>query len=64
MEGEAGPAMANIRAALRSEWPLVEAALLPVLGLLLGVIGILGRDAAVNGADDVGTRRSVPAHRP
>jgi hypothetical protein len=48
MEGETGPVMANIRAAMRSEWPLVEAALLPVLGLLLGVIGIVGRDAAVN----------------
>jgi hypothetical protein len=54
MEGEAGSAMANIRAAMRSEWPLVEAALLPVLGLLLGVIGILGRDAAVNVAIGAG----------
>jgi hypothetical protein len=41
-------AFANVRAAAIHEWPLVEAALLPVIALLLGVIGIVGRDTAVS----------------
>lgn len=48
LEGERRPTLANIRSTMRGEWPLVEAALLPVLGLLLGVIGIAERDTAVN----------------
>jgi hypothetical protein len=48
LEGESGSRLANIRLALRHEWPIVEAALLPVLGLLLGVLSIVSDDTAVN----------------
>jgi hypothetical protein len=41
-------AFTNVRAAAIHEWPLVEAAVLPVIALLIGVIGIVGRDTAVS----------------
>jgi hypothetical protein len=48
MEGEGGrPTFANIAVAARGEWPLVEASLLPVLCLLLGVVGVVKTDTAV-----------------
>jgi hypothetical protein len=48
MEREGGrPTFANIAGAARGEWPLVEASLLPVLCLLLGVVGIVKTDTAV-----------------
>jgi hypothetical protein len=52
--GESGSRMANIRAALGHEWPIVEAALLPVLALLLGVLSIVSDHTAVNIAIGVG----------
>jgi hypothetical protein len=45
---------ANVRAAALHEWPLVEAAVLPVMALLLGVIGLVQRDTAVSIAIGVG----------
>ena len=45
---------ANVRAAALHEWPLVEAAVLPMLALLLGVIGLVQRDTAVSIAIGVG----------
>ena len=48
LEGGSGvPTMANIATAARGEWPLVEASLLPVLCLLLGVVGIVKTETAV-----------------
>ena len=41
------PRLANVAVAARGEWPLVEASLLPVLCLLLGVIGLVKTDTAV-----------------
>jgi hypothetical protein len=48
------PTLANIATAARGEWPLVEASLLPVLCLLLGVIGLVKTDTAVTIAIGVG----------
>jgi hypothetical protein len=48
LEGEGQFAWASIRAVMRSEWPIVEAALLPVLALLVGVVGIVETGTAVN----------------
>ena len=42
------PTLANFAVAARGEWPLVEASLLPVLCLLLGVVGIVKTDTAVD----------------
>jgi hypothetical protein len=39
--------MANITIAARGEWPLVEASLLPVLCLLIGVVGLVETKTAV-----------------
>lgn len=39
---------ADIRAALAREWPLVQAAVPLAAGLLLGVVGLVSRDTAVN----------------
>jgi len=36
-----------VRGAARQEWPLVEAAIVPAMPLLLGAIGLFGRSAAV-----------------
>jgi hypothetical protein len=47
LEGEDRLRLAEIRAVMRSEWPIVEAAFLPVLGLLLGVLSIVSDDTAV-----------------
>ena len=48
MEAEGGrPTLASFAVAARGEWPLVEASLLPVLCLLLGVVGIVKTDTAV-----------------
>jgi hypothetical protein len=48
MEGEGVRlTFANVALAARGEWPLVEASLLPVLCLLLGVVGIVKTDTAV-----------------
>jgi hypothetical protein len=48
MEGEVSRlSFANIAHAARGEWPLVEASLLPVLCLLLGVVGLVKTDTAV-----------------
>ena len=38
---------ANVAVAARGEWPLVEASLLPVLCLLVGVIGVVKTETAV-----------------
>jgi hypothetical protein len=55
VEGGSGvPSVANIATAARGEWPLVEASLLPVLSLLLGVVGLVKTDAAVAIAIGVG----------
>jgi hypothetical protein len=55
MESEGGrPTFANLTVAARGEWPLVEAALLPVLCLLVGVIGVVKTDTAVAIAIGVG----------
>jgi hypothetical protein len=48
LEGEGQFAWESIRAVMRGEWPIVEAALLPVLALLVGVVGIVDTDTAVN----------------
>jgi hypothetical protein len=49
VEGEGGrPTFATIAVAARGEWPLVEAALLPVLCLLVGVVGVVETDTAVS----------------
>jgi hypothetical protein len=48
VEGEGGRfAFANVAVAARGEWPLVEASLLPVLCLLLGVVGLVETNTAV-----------------
>lgn len=48
VEQESGrPTLAGVAVAARGEWPLVEAALLPVLALLLGVVGLVETDTAV-----------------
>jgi hypothetical protein len=48
VEGEPGrPTLADIAVAARGEWPLVEASLLPVLCLLVGVVGIVETKTAV-----------------
>jgi hypothetical protein len=48
LEEEGGrPTLATVAAAARGEWPLVEASLLPVLCLLLGVLGIVKTETAV-----------------
>ncbi len=55
VEGGSGvPTLANIATAARGEWPLVEASLLPVLCLLLGVVGLVKTDTAVTIAIGVG----------
>jgi hypothetical protein len=55
IEGGSGvPTFANVVTAARGEWPLVEASLLPVLALLLGVIGLVKTDTAVTIAIAVG----------
>jgi hypothetical protein len=55
MEGQGGrPTFANLAVAARGEWPLVEASLLPVLCLLVGVIGVVKTDTAVTIAIGVG----------
>ena len=55
VEGGSGvPTVANIATAARGEWPLVEASLLPVLSLLLGVVGLVKTDTAVTIAIGVG----------
>jgi hypothetical protein len=48
-EGESDdrPRWAHVVAAARGEWPLVEAALLPVLCLLVGVVGLVETGTAV-----------------
>ncbi len=48
VEGDGGrPTLANLVGAARGEWPLVEAALLPVLCLLVGVVGLVETQTAV-----------------
>jgi hypothetical protein len=55
METQGGrPTFANLAVAARGEWPLVEASLLPVLCLLVGVIGVVKTDTAVAIAIGVG----------
>jgi hypothetical protein len=54
LEGEHAVSWNNVRLASRHEWPLVEAALPLVLALMLGVLGILSTDSAVNVAIAVG----------
>jgi hypothetical protein len=55
VEGGLGvPTLANVATAARGEWPLVEASLLPVLCLLLGVIGLVKTNTAVTIAICVG----------
>ena len=49
LEGGSGsPTLGGIAVAARGEWQLVEASLLPVLCLLLGVVGIVKTDTAVS----------------
>ncbi|HEX6618009.1 MAG TPA: hypothetical protein VF024_00040 [Solirubrobacteraceae bacterium] len=48
VEGAGGrPTLGNVSIAARGEWPLVEAALLPVLCLLVGVVGVVETETAV-----------------
>jgi hypothetical protein len=55
MEADGGrPTFAGLAVAARGEWPLVEASLLPVLCLLVGVIGVVKTDTAVAIAIGVG----------
>jgi hypothetical protein len=44
----------DVRAALAREWPLVESAVPLAAGLLLGVVGLVSRDTAVNVAIGLG----------
>jgi hypothetical protein len=46
-EREDRPRWAHVVAAARGEWPLVEAALLPVLCLMVGVVGLVETSTAV-----------------
>lgn len=46
--------LADLRAVMRDELPLAEAALAPALGLVSGAVGILSRDHAVNLAISIG----------
>jgi hypothetical protein len=48
LEGEGQFSWGSMRAVMRGEWPIVEAALLPVLALLIGVVGLVDTDTAVN----------------
>ena len=48
LEGSQASAWETIRRSMTHEWPMVESALLPALALLLGVIGLVSRDTAVN----------------
>jgi hypothetical protein len=55
VEGGSGmPTVASIAMAARGEWPLVEASLLPVISLLLGVVRLVKTDTAVTIAIGVG----------
>ncbi len=48
VEGAGGrPTFDNVADAMRGEWPLVEASLLPVLCLLVGVVGLVETQTAV-----------------
>ena len=48
LAGDGGrPTLASITVAARGEWPLVESALLPVLCLLIGVVGLVETKTAV-----------------
>jgi hypothetical protein len=46
-EEQGRPRWAHVVAAARGEWPLVEAALLPVLALLVGLVGLVETQTAV-----------------
>jgi hypothetical protein len=46
-EEEGRPRWADVVAAARGEWPLVEAALLPVLALVVGLVGLVETQTAV-----------------
>ena len=48
VEGATAGGWSMIRTAAWQEFPLVQAALLPMAPLVLGTIGVLGRSAAVN----------------
>jgi hypothetical protein len=48
VSGESPGGWAAVRAAAWQEFPLVQAALLPMVPLVLGTVGVLGRSAAVN----------------
>jgi hypothetical protein len=52
--GSGAPTLTNVATAARGEWPLVEASLLPVLCLLIGVLGVVKTDTAVTIAIGVG----------
>jgi hypothetical protein len=54
LQGEHAASWANVRSAMHHEWPIVQAAVPLVLALVLGVVGILSTDAAVNVAIAVG----------
>jgi hypothetical protein len=45
--GDTTPFWSLVRQSGWQEWPLVEAALLPMLPLLLGALGVFGRSAAI-----------------
>jgi hypothetical protein len=45
---------AELRSAVRNEAPILEAATLPSLALLLAIVGLVGRNAAINVALAVG----------
>jgi hypothetical protein len=53
-EGSRRRGLADLGPVMRQELPLAEGALLPGLGLLAGVVGILSRDHAVNVAIAIG----------
>jgi hypothetical protein len=54
LQGEHAVSWENVRLASHHEWPIVEAAVPPVLALMLGVLGVLSTNSAVNVAIAVG----------
>jgi hypothetical protein len=54
LAGTAGKLRDRLRVAMIHDWPLVQAAFPPALPLVLGTVGLLGRDAAISLAIVVG----------
>src|SRR3954454_13568394 len=54
VQGSGAALLTDVRGAMREQSAILEAVLLPGLALLLGVIGVLDRDTAINVALAVG----------